>query len=149
MVVQPSKSGKEKGKGLARRTGRTGERARQRGRGKFSFLARTGVKRQRSCIREEDSNYRSGTENAGFHQTLRGTILDKYSCFRIASMPPLLPLSHFIGTGNAKNLLAPTRARIVQVYLQKIEKRRCSLLLPHPLSLRAKNAAILAAIRGH
>ena len=40
--------------------------------------------------REEDSNYRSGTENAGFHQTLRGTILDKYSCFRIASMPPSL-----------------------------------------------------------
>lgn len=63
------------------------------------------------CV--EDSNYRSGTENAGFHQTLRGTILDKYSCFRIASMPPLLPLSHFIGTGYVKNLLAPTASASV------------------------------------
>jgi len=64
-------------------------------------------------IRVEDSNYRSGTENAGLHQTLRGTILDKYSCFRIASMPPLLPLSHFIGTGYVKNLLAPTASASV------------------------------------
>ena len=46
--------------------------------------------------REEDSNYRSGTENAGFHQTLRGTILDKYSCFRIASMPPSLDSRYLI-----------------------------------------------------
>lgn len=89
----------------------------------LSFLARTGVKRERWVYtREEDSNYRSGTENAGFHQTLRGTILDKYSCFRIASMPPslsLLPLSHFIGTGYVKNLLAPRRSSIVQVYPQR------------------------------
>lgn len=64
----------------------------------YSFLVRTEVKEaQRSLYTwEEDSNYRSGTENAGLHQTLRGTILDKYSCFRIASMPPPLPLSHLL-----------------------------------------------------
>lgn len=73
----------------------------------FQFFGMNRSKRANDpYIRVEDSNYRSGTENAGFHQTLRGTILDKYSCFRIASMPPLLPLSHFIGTGYVKNLLA-------------------------------------------
>lgn len=78
------------------------------------FLARTRIKEATRSLYvyvEEDGNYRSGTENAGLHQTLRGTILDKYSCFRIASMPPILQLSHFIGTGYVKNLLAPDSGR--------------------------------------
>jgi len=80
----------------------------------FRFFGMNRSKRGNDpYIRVEDSNYRSGTENAGLHQTLRGTILDKYSCFRIASMPPLLPLSHFIGTGYVKNLLAPTASASV------------------------------------
>lgn len=80
----------------------------------FRFFGMNRSKRGNDpYIRVEDSNYRSGTENAGLHQTLRGTILDKYSCFRIASMPPLLPLSHFIGTGYVKNLLAPTASENV------------------------------------
>lgn len=59
------------------------------------FLAWNGVKERHPYIREEDSNYRSGTENAGLHQTLRGTILDKYSCFRIASMLSSTPAISF------------------------------------------------------
>lgn len=61
------------------------------------FLAWKGVKEAHNdpYIRGEDSNYRSGTENAGLHQTLRGTILDKYSCFGIASMLSSTPAISF------------------------------------------------------
>lgn len=114
----------------------------------FRFFGMNRSKRGNDpYIRVEDSNYRSGTENAGFHQTLRGTILDKYSCFRIASMPPLLPLSHFIGTGYVKNLLAPTASasipgmgtissssrpgKLRKFYLRKFRVRNLIIVLPH------------------